>query len=404
MPTASKRYILTGGTGLLGRNLLFEILKQNIDNLENTTIFFLGRESEFFPLRQRVKEIIRNDGIYYLGVKPDNLQLFEKILNSIKPIGFDLTQNNLGLSKEGINQLKSAKNDFFFHVAALTNFMNTQSVKEKLEEINVVGTMRIVNLLDHISVDEAIFVSSAYVAGTTKGKVSPDHVDLKAKFRNPYEESKLKAEVLFRAFAESRGMKHRIFRPTTISGRLCEERIGSTPKFDVFYGWAAFFLRIKQKQLGTLENIYETPLKMPIRIQVNKNSGLNIIPVDYAAKIIYEATIFGHKDKNFHLAHPEDIPHEEYIKHIFESLNINGYEFVEDEPKDKNELEKFYYKTVGKIFTPYIVGDSLTFDVENLIDIHKKIKYHNLKIDRKKFLSLLDYAKKRHFHIDKKSV
>ena len=59
---------ITGVTGLVGRNLLFEIIKQNMNALEDLEIFVFGRGSGDVTLQERVEEIIKQDGVLYLGI------------------------------------------------------------------------------------------------------------------------------------------------------------------------------------------------------------------------------------------------------------------------------------------------------------------------------------------------
>ena len=47
-----------------------------------------------------------------------------------------------------------------------------------------------------------------------------------------------------------------------------------TPKFDVFYAWAIFLDKYAKKA------------KEKFRIWIDKESGLNIVPVDFVAKAI----------------------------------------------------------------------------------------------------------------------
>ena len=46
---------MTGATSLLGRNLLFEIIKQNINDLDKLEIIVLGKEKNGKNLSRRIK-------------------------------------------------------------------------------------------------------------------------------------------------------------------------------------------------------------------------------------------------------------------------------------------------------------------------------------------------------------
>jgi nucleoside-diphosphate-sugar epimerase len=395
------RIILTGATGLLGRNLLFEILKQNLNRLEDLEIFVLGRPQKEAPLEERLDNIIANDGYDYIGIGPkSSVEVRKKIDKSINPIAFDLTHDDLGISPDDFEKLKEKKIDHFFHVAALTDFRAGSAIEDKLEEVNVKGTQRVLSLISKLKVDQLIYISSAYACGSKTGVVEPDYVNINEQFRNPYEKSKLKAEILVRDFAKKNKLNFKVFRPSTICGRLIEKPIGCINKFDVFYAWGSFFLRIKYKHLQSLDNIYDIKYQLPIRIHFNPNSGLNIIPVDFAAKVLYQTSTNNWPGNSYYLANVGETPHKLYVKMILDALGMEGYSFVANEPTDKNEIEKFYYKTVGKIFTPYAVSKPIMFDVSNLKYNLRKINLVCPEVNEKALTKLVDFAKKKFFGLN----
>lgn len=394
------RIAITGATGLLGRNLLFEIIKQKFDNLENIELLILGRSHPTTSLHDRILDILIYDGLDYLDIEQNQRKkALAKINAAITPIPFDLAQDNLGISNEYLPHLKTKPIDHFFHVAALTDFRSDNTTKAKLEEVNVRGTQRILNLINNLCVDQLVYVGSAYSCGSKTGLVKPDYVNLKEVFRNPYEETKLRAEVLMREFSRKKNIKIKVFRPSTIAGRLIEKPIGRINKFDVFYGWAAFFLRYKLKQIKNISNLYSESCEIPIRLRFNPQGGLNIIPADYAAKVMYGISMEDGQFDSYHLANNVQTPNQLYGDTTFEALKITGYQYVAEEPKDKNKIEEMYYRTVGKIFTPYGISDEIIFDVSNLTEFTKKSGLICPVINRENYLKLLKYAMDNYFGI-----
>ncbi len=392
------RFLLDGTTGLLGRNLLFEIIKQNLNNLDNIEIIILGKESGGICLECRMDEIILNDGFDYLNLDR-NSDYFSYIKSRIKFIEFDLTKPNLGLCPDDIQFLRKEKIDYFFHIAALSSFFDTPEIINQLNLINIEGTKHLLNLVKEINVNHFIYISSAYSAGAFQKEIYPDFINKTNIFRNPYERTKLEAELYLIDFAKKENMNFKIYRITTISGRLIENEIGSINKFDVFYGWGLYFLKLKMKLIKNSENIYSEPYEIKLRIQVHPANMMNIIPVDYGAKLLYYSVNDNLKNKNFHLVNDFDISTHLATKMILDTLNIQGYSFVEKEPEVKNQFEKFYYRTVGKIFTPYIIDPPLHYNNDNLKGI---IKDNNLvcpEMNETNFQKLLDYAKKHNFGI-----
>ena len=391
------RIALTGATGLLGRNLLFEIIKQNLSHLDDIEIIVLGRSHKTASINDRIKDIIINDGIHYIEISPQNKNLINKILERIIPIPFDLTKDDLGISEDDYKILKRGEIDIFFHLAALLNFSTDKATKARLEIVNINGTNQILRLTNNLSVKELVYSGTAYSCGDVSGVIGPDYINDKSTYRNYYEESKLLAELNVRKYSREHKMKHRIFRPAGIVGRLIEAPIGSMCKYDLFYEWAAFFLREKIKQLNTIKDIFDKELFFPTRIACDLKFGMNFIAADYAAKIMYAASVFDDPNVSYHLSSNEDIPHGIYLALILKELNISGIKLVETEPEDKNKNEKLYYKSVGKAFTPYLLFKNPKFDNSNLKDILKRINLSCPKINGDNFKKLLKYAKDHYF-------
>jgi len=361
-------------------------------------LILLGRSQNNCSIDDRLDNIIINDGLNYLGLTvDDSTDIVNQINNCIHPISFDLTRINLELSSKDLQLLKDKPIDYFIHVAALTDFRSDAETSKKLNEVNYNGTKRILELIEALNVKEFIFIGSAYSCGDETGIIHADHINISEVFRNPYEKSKLKAEISVRNEAKKGRFKLKIYRPSTIGGRLIEKNIGSISKFDVFYSWAAFFLKHKIKYLRSYSNLYSEPVEMNIRIQANNQSGLNIVPVDFAAKSLYLSAINDPIYDSYHLANNAEVKHMDYIQWILDYLGIFNYEFCQEEPNNKNDLEKIYYRSVGRIFSPYIIGPSMIFNVKNLNLICDKYNVYCPIINKRNFIKLLDYAKGRNF-------
>jgi nucleoside-diphosphate-sugar epimerase len=394
------RIVITGATGLLGRNLLFEILKQNLDDLHNLEIIVLGRSDESISLQQRLDKILDLDGLSYIGLTRTQALQIEKIKNALIPIAFDLSKERVGISTEDIKILKTKPIDHLFHIAALTSFRQDKIIEKHLNKINVVGTKHLCELFAEMQIGNAAFIGSAYSCGDKTGVVEPDYVNLNEIFRNPYEKSKLESEVYFKKFFSNRHIPVRIFRPTGICGRLIEPPLGAIPKFDIFYGWAAFFLKQKAKRVKSPSKIYDPPYNLPVRVRVNLNAGMNLVPADYAAKVMYLVCFSGAPAGSYHLVNDIDIPYEVSVEEMMKCLNLEGYSLVENDPKDKSKFEQLYYKTAGLVFTPYAIMGETIFSTKNLMVLLAKAELKCPPMDRKNFAILLQYAKNKDFGLD----
>jgi len=211
-----------------------------------------------------------------------------------------------------------------------------------------------------------------------------------------------------REFSRKHKVRCRYFKPSVTCGRLIEPPLGSINKFDVFYGWAAFFLKMKLRKIrgerGKKKSLYEDLVKLDIRICYNLESGLNIVPVDYVAKAMYQVCIQNAPGEEYFLVNNEETPHSVYIPFMLKSLNIIGSTQVNEVPDKLNSLERMYYKTAGEAFTSYITSEPILFDVSNLNDVLKNAKLSCPPVTEENFSSLMEYAKKFNFGFTPKEL
>lgn len=390
------RFAITGATGFLGRNLVLEIIKQNYLDLSRIEMFIIGRSSGKDTLGDRVRQILEEELVDYIGnYDLDRNGLLKDVLATMNFIS--VVSDSFEVCHDDYMVLCSGTIDFFYHVAASTDLRHGEKVAAELEKINVGGTRSIIDLVCRLKVREFCYVGTAYECGKTYGVISPDYVNLQQDFRSPYEISKLKSEILVRS-CEKRGMRFRYFRPSVTCGRLIENVIGATPKFDVFYSWAAFFARYKKSKV--IGDFINTPIHLDMRFYSSPLGGLNIVPVDFAAKIMYHACVLNDDNESYHLANRYEIPHRVYSSIMLESINVTGVTNVDYMPEKLNHLESLYYKSVGKILTPYVSQDPIFFDVKSSEEVCKKANIVWPDINDDSFRSLMQYAKDRYFGIE----
>jgi thioester reductase-like protein len=142
----------------------------------------------------------------------------------------DITQPGLGLAPSRRDALAEAVTDVV-HAAASVSF---ELPLGPAREINLDGTRRVLELAELCQrrggLRRLAYVSTAYVAGTHRGRFRERDLDLAQGFRNPYERSKFEAERLVRAHGER--LPIQVFRPSIVVG---EADTGWTPTFNVIY-------------------------------------------------------------------------------------------------------------------------------------------------------------------------
>jgi len=389
--------LMTGGTSLLGRNLLFEVFRAH-EKGEEIKLSLLGRSSNAQTFKQRVMSFL-------VAECPESLEAsLPKILAyfdddaSVQYFEYNLGGKDL-FDESTRSRIMRIKFTHILHVASITDFRAAKEVVGKLNRVNVYGTSQILTLCKELDVKKFIYVSSAYVCGDTPGEISPDYVNLDAKFRNSYEQTKLQAEVNVRQFCKENAINYIIHRPSIVCGRLIEPVLGLTYKFDIFYSCAAFLLNAKKLVHGDLsiEDLLSIHMNVPMRVRYSNHSGLNIVPADYVAKAMMFTILDDAYNKSVHLVNDEETPHSLYIPLVEQAVNVAGAIRVDEEPKDKNIIERMYYRSVGKIFTPYITSESMFFDKSNMEGVPLECP----KIDEEKFNILMEYAKSKNFGLSK---
>jgi len=378
---------------LLGRNILFEFVKRGMGQKSDDRYILLGRGSANSSFSARVDELLDTDCVQYLA--KDKKYIEASIKPKVMACEYDLEQF------EGNGSWAPTHIDLLLHVASRTDFRHGSAVQDKLEKTNVEGTRRLLETFKGVQIGRMAYVSSAYVCGHATGTISPYFMNTEGTFRNPYEKTKLQSELLWRLEADRRNIPCIIYRPSTIAGRMMEQPQGHTCKFDVFYEFMRWLIRQKCKVLG-YENIYERSVDLDLRIHINSESGLNIIPADCAAKMIVSSLSGSTSGFNMHVANRGETPHRAYIRWMLEYLNISGPSFVESMPTNRNNLEKRYYRSVGRIYTPYVTSPPMEFGSEP--DSFDQDVMQCPDINAENFKTLLNFAKKSNFGLTQAQI
>ena len=255
------KYLITGGTGFIGHNLIDELLQQK----KNAIIYVLVRK----------------------GSKKKLESMKEKWGNNAKrvlPITGDLTRSMLGVPAKKRRELEG-QIDHVFHLAAVYDLM---ADAESQVRVNVEGTQNVVNLATDIKAKRFHHMSSIAAAGMFSGVFREDMFEEAQGLDNAYFRTKHDSESIIRHECK---MPWRIYRPGIVVGH---SETGVIDKIDGPY----YFFKLIQKMRKMI------PSWMPT---LGLEGGrINIVPVDY----VVDATIYiAHKPKLdgkcFHLTDPK---------------------------------------------------------------------------------------------------
>ncbi|UGT44530.1 SDR family oxidoreductase [Nocardia yamanashiensis] len=249
-------YIVTGGTGFLGRRVVAGLLQRD----PQAVVHALVREASIAKLREMAAGWGAEDRVF--------------------PLVGDLTAAGLGLTDEAPHA------DHVVHLGAVYDMTADADVTYAA---NVRGTQSVIALAREL---DAVLhhVSSVAVAGDHKGKFFEDDFDLGQNLNSPYHRTKFEAEKQVR---EAEGLRWRVYRPAIVVG---DSRTGEMDKIDGPY---YFFPAIA----GLAALPADLPMPLP------DLGATNIVPVDFVAAAMVELIGKpGLVGRTFHLTNPEPQP------------------------------------------------------------------------------------------------
>jgi len=252
------RYVVTGGTGFIGRRVVSRLLDT------------------------------RSDAEVWILVRRPSLGRFERLAGQwgerAKPLVGELTEPGLGLTDEAVAEL-GPDVDHVVHCAAIYDIT---AAEPEQRAANVDGTRAVIELAGRL--DATLHhVSSIAVAGDFHGEYTEDDFDIGQQLPTPYHQTKFEAELLVRS---TPGLRYRIYRPAVVVG---DSRTGEMDKVDGPY----YFFGVLAK-LAVLPRL--TPIMLP------DTGRTNIVPVDYVADALVALLHSDGRDgQTFHLTAPKTI-------------------------------------------------------------------------------------------------
>ena len=288
VPTVSHlgRIFMTGATGFLGSQLLYELLTTT-----NATISCLVRANNLDAGWERLKDKLQTSGLWS-----------EDFSSRIIPIVGDLGISSFGLSASQYNNL-SQEIDVIYHLGVKVHHLLSYAL---LKNANVLGTEEVLRMASLAKIKPVHYVSTISVFSTSQSDqpiLESATVDPRHLLKSGYVETKWVGEQLVWEAAK-RGLPVKVYRPSRIGG-------SSKTGISNFDDLLSRFIKgcIQLKHFPTWEGFEE-----------------NLIPVDYASKaIVYlsqKEDCFG---KAFHLINPESVP----LRDIFNSVQSLGYDLEE---------------------------------------------------------------------------
>lgn len=254
---APMRYVVTGGTGFIGRRVVTRLLAA------------------------------RDDAEVWVLVRRSSLGRFERLAAAwgerARPLVGDLTEADLGLSDAALDGVGPV--DHLVHCAAVYDLTADTAAQQAA---NVEGTQAVIGLARRLGAT-LHHVSSIAVAGDFRGEYTEDDFDVGQELPTPYHQTKFEAELLVRSASD---VRYRIYRPAVVVG---DSRTGETDKVDGLY---YFF--------GVLARLARLPKVTPILLP--DIGRTNVVPVDHVVDALVSLMHAPDRDgQTFHLTSTESI-------------------------------------------------------------------------------------------------
>jgi NAD(P)-dependent dehydrogenase (short-subunit alcohol dehydrogenase family) len=259
------RYLVTGGTGFLGRHVLRRLL-QRPGSKTGSEIYCLVRSPE------------------RLAARTCDLPGRERL----RAIRGDLTVDGLGLTDKDLATLTGV--DHVLHLGAVYDMTASD---EANRAANVEGTRRVIELAEQIGAGRLHHVSSVAVSGDHPGRFTEADFDTGQHLGSPYHATKYAAEALVR----DAQLPWRVYRPAIVVG---DSRTGEIDKVD-----GPYYL------LPSIETVARTAgaAGRLVPIPVPDLGATTVVPVDYVADAM---DVLMHADgldgRAFHLVSPRPVP------------------------------------------------------------------------------------------------
>lgn len=341
--------LLTGATGTLGSRILFSLLEQRFNAIEQ--IYLPVRKKATLTPEQRIENVITSEFAPEF-IKSHQAAIFNKLV-IIDAADFLAPETFLGTK----NRI-----DYFIHSAGFVNLSTDPKAKKEIFKENLQFTKDIFNAF-HKYINKFVHISTAFASGNIGGLIQNDYSQLaSANYRNHYEASKHASEKFLTEAGKEKNIPVQILRPSVLGGNILEHPNYFISKYMVFYLFAKFFNSVTTDD--------------QVRITTTQTTGLNIIPTDYAAQVI--AKVISTEIEQLNIVHSQETNMMNGIAKILEVVGFNNFAFTEELINVKtgfsSKLEAFYYETIGVHLHPYMTSKASEWDtalLESILPIPK---------------------------------
>lgn len=329
------RTLVTGATGFIGHYILAELLR---NGHACTAIVRAPHETSEGKLYGLLRD---------LKLDPDELR-DAGLLNVVE-----------GSLPDQLPSQLPAPIDRIIHAAGSTRF--DSDVNGDPARTNDEGTLRLLEFAEKHHITEFHLVSTAFVCGKVDGIAGEQFTDPAPEFHNAYEHSKWHAELHAHRWSQHDSRSLTVYRPSIVVGDFDSGRATR---------YSGPYLMFRACELLGL-SVGDDPVarhNFNIRIEGSDTDPVNVVPVDYVAKII--AGVVANRElhnQTYHLVHPQPLTNGQLRDATDQWFDIAGGQFVESSiyaATKPNDLERHFHSIIQPI-RPYIM-DAPQFDRTNI--------------------------------------
>lgn len=357
---------MTGATGFLGHFILGDLLNRG------RRVVVMVRP----PLEQstrRIEQLLRG-----IGVDPtefidrDQLVLVEGALPDQLPENCDWGPTS----------------DILACAASLQLFTNGN---QEPIRTNVEGAKATTEWARRHGIKRIHAVSTAYSCGSYTESVREVFHHPMPEFKTAYEQTKWIAETIYAGWAEEPGNVLTVSRPSFLVGH---SETGYTTQFGGFYQLARVVSLLKEQ---FSDGNPSEPTYVHLRIPGRPEDPQNLVPVDFAARIITEIILHENlHGRIYHLTDPNPASNDHIKRCLEDYFNLTGGYFVEPGiVSNQSPAEELIWQGYD-VLTPRVAHNPV-FIQDNTREVMQTFGIEFPKLDRKRIFNLFDYAVSRNW-------
>lgn len=331
-----KEYIfLTGATGLVGSNILRQLLR------DGQRVALLVRPFQKISAEKRIDHLLS----YWK-------REYDESFDRPKVVVGDLTDTQW--YDEYLDWFGNSC-ETMIHCAASLQFYGNKSGDPWRS--NLEGTQKIIDLCRRAEIGKMHYISTAYIGGSSK-VFYENEADKGQCLRNDYEQSKFEAENMVRNADCFNSLT--IYRPSIIVG---DSNTAFTPTFHGFYA----VLKMAHTLVRRLSFGSTSGRNMLGPLGMDGSENKNFVPIDWVVAVFTH--IFKHPEyhgKTYHLASPHPLKLNQFVDAVQDAVETYSTLAEDDDPNraDEEWFLRNCSDSIQQVYNAYLQDDPV-FDSRN---------------------------------------